>query len=145
MTLVAATWYSMTVEIVSGRGKTYWPRPGRRFAASRAHTFQQLAESIDTAFARWDPAHLHSFKFADGTVIGPIDRGWTDYEEDVLASSATKLSHLKLGDQFLYEFDFGDEWLHICTVGPKKIDPWSKFGHAPTQPLVYFGWGTIPD
>jgi len=145
MSVMAATWYSITVEVVSGHGQTFWPRPGRMIAASRAHTFQQLAESIDTAFARWDPAHLHSFKFADDTLIGPIDRGWDDTEEGTLASSKTKLSRLKLGEQFVYEFDFGDEWLHICTVAPKKVDPWFDFGYAPTQPLVYSGWGTIPD
>jgi hypothetical protein len=28
------------------------------------------------------------------------------------------LSTLSLGEQFVYEFDFGDSWTHLCTVGP---------------------------
>jgi len=38
--------------LVHGRGEDFWPRPGRIFAAARRHTFAQLAEAIDDAFAR---------------------------------------------------------------------------------------------
>ena len=56
-----------------------------------------------------------------------------------------ELSTLTLGEQFLVEFDFGDSWLHLCTVGPTRIDPTAALGIVPTQPLPYWGWGTIPD
>jgi hypothetical protein len=52
------TWMSIQVELVSGRGEDLWPRPGRIFAAARSHTFAQLSEAINAAFARWDLAHL---------------------------------------------------------------------------------------
>ncbi len=55
---MARTWLSIRVDLVAGRGKDLWPRPGRIFAASRTHTFKQLADAIDDAFARWDRAHL---------------------------------------------------------------------------------------
>ena len=45
---------SITVELVTGRGQDWWPRPGRVFAASSAHTFADLAEAIDVAFGRRD-------------------------------------------------------------------------------------------
>jgi hypothetical protein len=35
-----------------------------------------------------------------------------------------------LGEQFVYEFDFGDSWTHLCTVAPTRIDPatnWESF------------------
>ncbi|SCG58229.1 hypothetical protein [Micromonospora humi] len=42
---------SIEVELVTGRGRTWWPRPGRVFAAGPAHTFAQLAGAVDRAFA----------------------------------------------------------------------------------------------
>lgn len=89
----------------------FWPRPGRIFAAARSHTFGQLADAIDTAFARWDRAHLSQLQFADG--------GFIDSEDAV----AVRLSALELGEKFLYEFDFGDSWTHLCTVEPRRVDP----------------------
>lgn len=67
---MARAWLSIQVDLVSGRGGDYWPRPGRVFAASRAHRFSQLADAIDTAFARWDRSHLYKFELGDGRVIG---------------------------------------------------------------------------
>src|SRR6267154_1284906 len=69
----AATWLSIRVELVEGRGQRYWPRPGRLFAAATNHSFAQLATAIDDAFARWDRSHLHEFELADGTRIGKPD------------------------------------------------------------------------
>jgi hypothetical protein len=57
----------------------------------------------------------------------------------------TKLSTLSLGEQFVYEFDFGDGWTHLCTVGSVRIDPEAERGIVPGGPLPYWGWGTIPD
>ncbi|WP_368052584.1 hypothetical protein [Micromonospora sp. HUAS LYJ1] len=42
---------SIRVELVSGRGEDYWPRPGRILTAARSHTFEQLGTAIDLAFA----------------------------------------------------------------------------------------------
>ncbi len=66
-------WLSIRVELIQGGGRALWPRPGRVFAAARSHTFLQLGDAIDTAFARWDRAHLSLFELADATdVCGPI-------------------------------------------------------------------------
>jgi hypothetical protein len=66
---VGRTHLAITVELVSGgqRGDL-WPRPGPVLIASRSATFEQLAEAIDDAFARWDRNHLHEFMLADGAV-----------------------------------------------------------------------------
>ncbi len=140
---MARTWLSIRVELISGHGERYWPRPGRIFAAARSHTFSQLADSIDTAFARWDRAHLHKFDLADGRMIGGADL--EDFDMGFLNGERMKLSTLALGEQFLYEFDFGDCWTHLCTVGPERIDPESELGIVPRSPLPYWGWGDIPD
>jgi hypothetical protein len=45
------------------------PAPGQVFLVGPSHSFEQFAEAIDTAFARWDLSHLHTFELADGRPI----------------------------------------------------------------------------
>lgn len=136
------TWLSIRVDLVSG-GERFWPRPGRIFAAAGSHRFSQLAEAINTSFARWDRAHLHRFVLADGRTIGEPE--FDDFDEAFIDASATKISGLSLREQFVYEFDFGDSWMHLCTVGPERIDVAEELGICPSEPVPYWGWGTIPD
>jgi hypothetical protein len=95
---MAKTWWSITVELVEGRADRFWPRPGRVLAAAPSHTFADLADAIDTAFARWDRAHLNEFRLADDIRIGMPDADWG--EEDILDVRTTKLSALSPGDKF---------------------------------------------
>ena len=120
----------------------FWPRPGRVLAASRSHSFAQLADALNAAFARWDRAHLYQFTLADGRVIGLPE---LDDVDDMLDAHSTKLTALAKGERFAFEFDFGDGWTHLCTVGEERIDPLEDVGVTPREPLPYFGWGAIPD
>jgi hypothetical protein len=137
-------WISVEVEVVEGRGQHLWPRPGRLIGASLNHSFGQLARAIDEAFARWDRAHLHEFELGDGLRIGSADSN-PDFDDAVLDERRLNLTRLKLGERFIYVFDLGDEWAHLCTVGKSRIDPVETFGNVPSGPLAYFGWGSIPD
>ena len=137
-------WLSIRVELVSGRGEVFWPRAGRDFAAQRTHRFAHLANAIDSAFARWDRSHLHQFVLADGRRIGMAEYDEDD-ELDLIDGATMTLATLQLGEQFYYEFDFGDSWTHLCTVGPEFIDPLDALGIRPREPLPFFGWGVIPD
>lgn len=141
---MARTWLSIRVDLIEGHGEHLWPRPGRIFAAAQTHTFAQLADAIDDGFARWDRAHLHQFEFADGT---RLTTRYEDWEElgPALDDRRTRLGRLKPGEQFVYEFDFGNSWNHLCTVGPERIDPEEALGIVPGTPLPYWGWGVIPD
>jgi pRiA4b ORF-3-like protein len=141
---VTSTWLSIRVDLIEGRGTDLWPRPGRIFAAARSHTFAALAVAIDDAFARWDRAHLHQFWLADGIRVTDPSPEW-DTDDVVLDDQRTTLARLKPAEQFVYEFDFGDSWLHLCTVGPRRIDPAEQLGIVPTVPLPYWGWGDLPD
>ena len=115
------TWLSIRVDLIAGHGEALWPRPGRVFAASRSHTFAQLATAIDDAFARWDRSHLHEFTRADGYRLGILSD--EDYDpEHLLDYRRVTLGRLSPGEQFAYVFDFGDQWEHLCTVGPRRID-----------------------
>jgi hypothetical protein len=141
---VARTWLSIRVELIEGRGRRLWPRPGRIFAAARSHTFADLADAIDTAFSRWDRSHLCLFDLSDGSSIcGPIP--WEDPPERSAFAGDVRLGRLMAGEQLLYTFDMGDDWTHLCTVGEQRIDPLETLGIIPTGPLPYWGWGEIPD
>lgn len=149
---MARTWLSIEVELIGGRGEELWPRPGRIFAVGPEHTFQDFADAINTAFARWDRAHLDEFTLADGTRI----TGFDPYEElaetprgpiilPLDITEAKVFRTVNLGDQFQFVFDLGDNWTHHCTVHSAKVDPMEVLGIRPAGPLPYWGGGNIPD
>ncbi|MCB0872925.1 MAG: hypothetical protein KDC36_06065 [Thermoleophilia bacterium] len=134
---------SITVEIVSGQGRDYWPRPGRAFVAARSHTFAALADAINVGFARWDLAHLSEFVLSDGTRIADTHPD-LDAPADTVDIHALKLSRLRLDDQFVYTFDFGDDWQHLCTVGPERVDPSRCTASHRTDPCPLRGGEACP-
>lgn len=134
----------MSSGCVSRRPETVSTRP-TRCIVKPGHTFQQFADAINAAFARWDLSHLHNFELADGRLIG--------YPDDSFAPDMFWLDHAKLkvarevraGDEFEYVFDFGDNWQHRCTVLEEKVDPVEEYGPVPAGPVAIWGWGSIPD
>jgi pRiA4b ORF-3-like protein len=134
-------WMSIRVELVQGRGEALWPRPGRLFVAASVHTFGQLAEAIDGAFARWDLSHLHEFEMAQGVRIGPFDPD----HPGRLDESREVLSRLGAAEQFVYSFDLGEDWAHLCTVVDHESQSATARPSAPRGPIPVFGWGDIPD
>ena len=149
---MARTWLSVTVELLGGRGEELWPWPGRVFAVAPSHSFLDLADSINDAFARWDRAHLSVFTLADGRVITDDETGremaagsFGPIATPVDIESAKVGRMLALGAEFQYTFDLGDDWVHRCVVGEAKIDPLDELGIVPDKPMSYWGWGSIPD
>jgi hypothetical protein len=145
---MARTWLSIRVDLVEGGGHaSVWPRPGRIFAAARSHAFAALAHGIDDAFARWDRAHLHRFALADGTQIGRPDwEGDDDWGEERPLSDGRRLTlgRLRGGEQFLYNFDLGDDWTHLCTVAPTRIDLPRTGRERPRRAAALLGLGRDP-
>jgi hypothetical protein len=45
------------------------------------------------------------------------------------------LHQFSLGDQFIYEFDFGDSWHHLCAVDDHRIDTLDALGIIPDKPM----------
>lgn len=142
---MARTWLSIQIDLIEGHGEFLWPRPGRIFAAARTHTFEQLADAVDDAFARWDRSHLHEFTLANGTRLCIPDPEWEIEGEVTEDIRRVRLSRLNPGERFVYVFDLGDDWAHLCTVNERRIDPVETVGILPDRPLPYFGWGDIPD
>ncbi len=143
---MAATWLQVRVELVGGRDIECDPAPGRIFMVGPRHTFADLAEAVDVAFARWDRSHLHVFELADGRHVGfadvdPEEHGWLDHDELKVAGE------LSPGERFSYTFDLGDDWRHSCYVLEEKADPHLLFepGELPALPVAIWGWGWIPD
>lgn len=142
---MARTWLRIRVDLLGGSGIVCDPSPGRIFLVGPPHSFEQFAEAIDAAFARWDLSHLHNFELGDGRLIG--------YPDDSYAPDLVWLDHakfkvakeVKLGEEFEYVFDLGDNWRHRCTVEPSKGDPLEEYGEVPEQPVAIWGWGSIPD
>jgi hypothetical protein len=54
------------------------------------------------------------------------------------------LGRLQPYEVFVYEFDPGDGWLHLCTVGPQRVDPLNELGIVPDRPMAYWGWDRCP-
>jgi hypothetical protein len=66
---LARTWLQVEV-VLAGAAEDERRDPGRVFLVGPKHTFGQLADAINAAFARWDLSHLHEFRLADGRLIG---------------------------------------------------------------------------
>lgn len=142
---MARTWLSIRVDLVEGaHAHELWPRPGRLLLARPGMSFRMLADAINAAFARWDLGHLHAFTFEDGTRIGYLT-DWDEDDDGLLDDRTEKLTRLRPGERFSFEFDFGDSWMHLCTVGEEKVDPREVYGAIPDRPVPFFGWGAIPD
>jgi hypothetical protein len=142
---MARTWLQIKVDLLGGGGVRCKPSPGRIFIVGPGHTFEQFAEAINAAFARWDLAHLHAFELADERLIGYPD---DTFEPDVVWLDHAKLKvarELKPGDTFEYVFDMGDNWRHACNVLEEKADPLDEYGIVPDVPVAIWGWGSIPD
>jgi hypothetical protein len=133
-------WYVLRVELISGSANELDPPPGRDFLVSPQHSFRQLADAINTAFARWDLGHLSIFHMPDGSLVS---RGLEDVPH--ANASRTRLGEHAEGDAFVYEFDLGDSWLHRCTVIETGVDPVEMYGFRPKKPVAVWGWGAIPD
>lgn len=139
-------WLQIEVLLERGAGIECDPPPGRLLLVGPGHTFLQLAEAIDAAFARWDVAHLHAFELADGRLVGlpdddvpPAGRRWLD--DRVLEV----VRELAPGDELAYTFDLAEEWRHACRVLEETVDPERAYGVVPHGPAIASGWGWIPD
>ena len=144
---MARTWLQIRVDLLGAAGGDLERPPGRVFLVGPSHSFAQLAEAINLAFARWDLSHLHEFELADGRRIG--------YPDDEFAPELVWEDHAALkvakelgpGDEFGFTFDFGDGWQHRCRVLAEKADPHEQYGPGPLPkaPVAVWGWGSIPD
>lgn len=99
------------------------PPVWRKISVPDKFTFFQLHIAIQASFG-WENAHMFQFKeneYRNNTVIGiPYD---DDFYDDDFASRIQDASKVKIstafqevGQKLLYEYDFGDGWIHELTL-----------------------------
>ncbi len=161
---MANGWFVVKVDLESGMGLEFDPPPGRLMLVGPDHTLTDLAVAIDLALARWDPSHLHEFRFQDGRRFGPVgpefdgldgqDRrgdsvgkgGAGDLDDGLIDyKTVTAASVIRQGEPFEYVFDRRANWRHQCVALGGRVDPMELAGIVPRPPVAVWGWGQIPD
>lgn len=136
-------WMALRVVLVSHGDVVLVQPPGRTFLVHADHTFADLADAIDVAFARWDLPQLHVFD-VEGRRLAS---GGSETEPDAQDSNDVRIADvgLRLGSAFAYTFDLGERWQHECVVEQTAVDAFAVYGDEPEGPVPVFGWGLIPD
>jgi len=84
----------------------------RRLIVSDSLTLQQLHKAIQAVMG-WKNYHLHEFNIGEDAYGEPGEDG----PEGVLAEKGVKLKDVLTGvTQFIYQYDFGDDWQHRITL-----------------------------
>ena len=74
---------------------------------------QDAIGAIDDALARWVRAPLPDSRLAGGPRLPTPYIAWEE-AGPALDDRRTTLARLRAGEQFVYVFDFGDDWTHLC-------------------------------
>jgi hypothetical protein len=136
-------WMTIRVVLLGQPDVALADPPGRILLTHADHTFAELAEAVDTAFARWDLTPPHRFE-VEGRILvagGEADEAEVEDTDDVTVGEVG----LRVGARFRYVFDLGERWEHECVVEDASVDPFEVAGDEPEVPVPVFGWGTIPD
>lgn len=101
------------------------PAIWRRIAVDSDITLRALHHILQAALG-WTDAHLHEF-VVEGLTYGMLDNihvreGADDFDQQIFDERKAKLQEIvRVGQQFTYQYDFGDSWMHTVTV--EKIEP----------------------
>jgi hypothetical protein len=101
------------------------PRIWRRFEVRDDITLAKLHDVLQAVMG-WYDCHLHQFRDMEETRYGPRDDDMDpEWDADVIEERTVKLRHVmpEVGSRLLYEYDFGDDWVHgleVVKVGPAE-------------------------
>lgn len=106
------------------------PEIWRLLRVPSEYTLAQLHRTLQLVYG-WQDYHLHEFAVGARRFEAPG-------EEAEGESTAIRLRDLGLsaGDQFVYRYDFGDDWEHVLTL--EAIQPMTD-PHEPRWPLLLDG------
>ena len=90
----------------------------RRFAVRQDLTLTQLHDVIQVVMG-WQDSHLHQFMIGEARYASrdpEVDLWWED--DELLDGRTVRLGKVVagVGSTFLYEYDFGDSWMHRLEV-----------------------------
>lgn len=109
------------------------PAVWRRIVVDGDITLRALHHILQAAFG-WTDAHLHEYVVEEHT-YGMLDNvhvqeDAADFGQEILDERKPKLQRLVFpGQQFTYQYDFGDSWMHAITVEKIEQRP-EKLGSA---------------
>ena len=64
----------------------------------------------------WWDSHLHAFDINDKRyVMSGLDQ-WDDFPDDIVEDRIKIAKLVSVGDTFVYQYDFGDNWEHLVEV-----------------------------
>jgi Plasmid pRiA4b ORF-3-like protein len=102
------------------------PMIWRRLLLRSDQTLADLHQTLQIVFG-WSDFHLHRFRI-HGKDFGVSRRGGPSFYQDAYQVRLADF-HFRLGERFLYEYDFGDQWEHqirlerILPLPPKQTCP----------------------
>jgi hypothetical protein len=140
-----ADWMTVRVVLLGRDGDAPGPEPGRVLLVRSGHTFAELAEAIDTAFARWDLTPPHLYEVAGRLLWSDVSLAEDEDRAEPSADVEVGEVGLRPRSTFRYVFDLGERWEHLIEVERTDVDPLAEYGDEPDLPVPVFGWGTIPD
>lgn len=89
------------------------PLVWRRLLVSSESTIADLHDVLQASFG-WSDDHLHRFE-VHGHEYGISSLGGISFRDDAREVRLGSLG-LRIGERFVYEYDFGDGWLHDLRV-----------------------------
>ncbi len=93
----------------------------RELQVSTTSSLQDLHEIIQIAMG-WTNSHLYEFTVADQTYRAAYIEHEFPGEDFLDASSVTlRALGLRAGSRFIYEYDFGDSWMHEIVVDRVEV------------------------
>jgi hypothetical protein len=118
------------------------PKVWRRLKVPADYSLYQLHLAIQGAFG-WHNCHLFQFS-ESGLLTDKLAYGLPDPEFETESfkmkdARTTKMNRIlrKPGQQFSYEYDFGDSWMHLVTLE-------GIFSEEISRPWCEDGYGTCP-
>ena len=102
--MIESKWYELNIEL-----KGIKPRIWRSFAVDCNITLPNLHKVIQTIMG-WSNSHLHQFLKSDIIFSLPDEEGFIDSINYLNIRLLEVLK--KVGDNIIYEYDFGDGWEH---------------------------------
>ena len=64
----------------------------------------------------WEDSHLHAFEIKNRHYVMPGVDEFGDFPDDLIEDGVKIAELLDVGDSFVYEYDYGDNWQHLVVL-----------------------------
>lgn len=123
---MARDWLLVRVELICAGELEEAATEVRTLLVGPGHTFGQLAEAINLAFARWGLGCTFEFRLPGQRPLGP----------SVAKADRPVAADLSEDDTFTLVFDGNRQLTHRCHVVGVNLDVRKELGFTPRQPIA---------